>query len=181
MIHELSESILVEISAVLREIDSGATVRFIEALNRARRIFVLGSGRSALIGSAFAMRLMHLGIETHVIGEVTSPDPEEEDLLLVISGSGETETIYNLVSQAARKKMAIWCITTNPDSRIAAKSAEVIVVPAKSKYGAGDSVQPLGSTFEQAVLIFLDALIVFIMSELKKGKEELEKRHTKME
>ena len=38
------------------------------------RIFVYGAGRSGLVAKAFAIRLVHLGFQTFVIGEtITAP------------------------------------------------------------------------------------------------------------
>ncbi len=56
----------------------------------ARRIFVAGKGRSGLQMEAFAMRLMHLGLSTHVVGDVTTPGIAPDDVLVIGSGSGRT-------------------------------------------------------------------------------------------
>ena len=63
---------------------------FIEALLSAKRVFVIGAGRSGLVAKAFAMRLMHLGLDIHVVGETITPALREGDILVVVSGSGET-------------------------------------------------------------------------------------------
>src|ERR1700734_1021041 len=54
----------------------------------ANRLFVMGAGRTGLALKMAAMRLMHLGLEVHVAGEVTCPAIGRGDLLLVASGSG---------------------------------------------------------------------------------------------
>ncbi len=41
---------------------------FIKALLSAKRVFVVGAGRSGLVVKAFAMRLMHLNIDVYVVG-----------------------------------------------------------------------------------------------------------------
>ncbi|MGZ4892148.1 MAG: SIS domain-containing protein, partial [Halobacteriota archaeon] len=55
-----------------------------------KRLFVMGAGRSGLVVKGFAMRLMHLGFNVYVVGETVTPAVETDDLLIVISGSGET-------------------------------------------------------------------------------------------
>ncbi|NLW76696.1 MAG: SIS domain-containing protein, partial [Methanomicrobiales archaeon] len=41
---------------------------FISELMRAERIFVVGAGRSGFVAKSFAMRLMHLGFTSYVVG-----------------------------------------------------------------------------------------------------------------
>lgn len=65
----------------------------IEEIRNSDRIFVVGTGRSELVGKAFAMRLMHLGFNVHVVGEVTTPAIRDKDCLIAISGSGETKQL----------------------------------------------------------------------------------------
>jgi 6-phospho-3-hexuloisomerase len=47
--------------------------RLIEAILQAQGIFCTGQGRSGLMISAFGMRLVHLGLKAHVVGEMTTP------------------------------------------------------------------------------------------------------------
>lgn len=46
---------------------------FIDMILESNRVYVAGAGRSGLIAKAFAMRLMHLDIRVHVIGETITP------------------------------------------------------------------------------------------------------------
>ena len=46
---------------------------FINEILGADRIYVMGAGRSGLVAKAFAMRLMHLGLKSYVIGETITP------------------------------------------------------------------------------------------------------------
>ena len=62
-------------------------------LQNARRIFVVGAGRSGLALRMSAMRLMHLGFDVHVVGEVTAPAISKGDVLLAASGSGTRFTL----------------------------------------------------------------------------------------
>ena len=51
-----------------------------------RRIFFWARGRSFLILRGFAMRLMHMGYQIHIVGEVDCPSIEKDDVLVVASG-----------------------------------------------------------------------------------------------
>jgi len=57
---------------------------------KAKRIFVYGAGRSGLVSKAFAIRLVHLGFQTFVIGETIGAPIKKGDLVCIVSGSGET-------------------------------------------------------------------------------------------
>ena len=71
-----------------------------ETLHDARRIFTLGAGRSGIALNMTAMRLMHLGLTVHVVGEATAPAIETGDVLLVASGSGSTTGIVSAARTA---------------------------------------------------------------------------------
>ena len=62
-----------------------------EAICKAKKIYVAGAGRSLLTLRCLAMRLMHLGFESYVVGDTTTPAFEKEDLRIAGSGSGETK------------------------------------------------------------------------------------------
>ncbi len=47
-----------------------------------RKVLVVGAGRSGLVGRAFAMRLMHLGFRSYVLGETITPSVGEGDLVV---------------------------------------------------------------------------------------------------
>ena len=49
------------------------------------------------------MRLMHLGFNVYVVGETVTPAVETDDLLIVISGSGETKSINEMSALAKAK------------------------------------------------------------------------------
>ncbi len=56
----------------------------------ANHIFVYGAGRSGLVAKAFAIRLIHLGFQVFVIGETITKPVQKDDLVVIVSGSGET-------------------------------------------------------------------------------------------
>ena len=89
-----------EIRATLAETDEEQIRDLVQAILDANRIFVGGAGRSLLMIRTFAMRLMHLGLVSHVVGETITPSIEPGDLLIVASGSGQTRT--TLMVEAAR-------------------------------------------------------------------------------
>ena len=74
-----------------------------ENIIESKNVFVTGAGRSGLAAKAFAMRLMHLGVSAYVVGETISPAIREDDCIIAISGSGETNTIVSAATIAKKE------------------------------------------------------------------------------
>lgn len=143
---------------------------FAGRLLRANRVFVAGAGRSGLMGKAFAMRLMHLGIAAYVVGETITPGITESDSLVLGSGSGETASLAGMAEKAKRLGASVLLVTVNPDSTLARLADETAVLPAAAKEAAPGSettIQPMGSLFEQGLLVYYDAVVLKLM-ELKR-------------
>ena len=62
-----------KIRAIAYKISDEDVRGFITELLNAKRIYVMGAGRSGLVAKAFAMRLMHLGMHAYVVGETITP------------------------------------------------------------------------------------------------------------
>ncbi|WP_370446274.1 6-phospho-3-hexuloisomerase [Cryobacterium sp. Y57] len=165
-------------SASASSLDEAAT-----ALAAAPRIFVLGAGRSGLALKMTAMRLMHLGLDVHVVGEVTSPAIASGDLLLVASGSGTTGAIVRAAETAQSVGANILALTTAPESPLGRLAAVTVVIPAAAKQDhAGQvSAQYSGGLFEQAVLLVGDALFHTLWQASGATAEQLWPRHANLE
>jgi 6-phospho-3-hexuloisomerase len=165
-------------SASASSLDEAAT-----ALAAAPRIFVLGAGRSGLALKMTAMRLMHLGLDVHVVGEVTSPAIASGDLLLVASGSGTTGAIVRAAETAQSVGANILALTTAPESPLGRLAAVTVVIPAAAKQDhAGQvSAQYSGGLFEQALLLVGDALFHTLWQASGATAEELWPRHANLE
>lgn len=112
-------TILAEISQVLSHIPEDDLEITAKRLEQAPRIFVIGEGRSGLMARAFAMRLMHLGAVSYVIGETITPAIAEGDVLVAISGSGRT---HHVVWTAEKAKAQ--ASTYKPSPRIQTESSQ---------------------------------------------------------
>src|SRR5262245_55020453 len=62
-----------ELGRVAERLDPSQIAAFIEAVVRARRVFLIGAGREGLSTRAFAMRLTHLGLQAHWVWDDTTP------------------------------------------------------------------------------------------------------------
>jgi 6-phospho-3-hexuloisomerase len=176
--------ILTEMQRTLSQVSPDGLEQLAEAVLRADRVYVAGGGRSGLVGRAFAMRLMHLGRVTYVVGETTTPSIHPGDLLVSCSASGETQVTIT-VSQVAKKAGArVFAITATPGSPMAQLANETIVIPAPTKHtppGEGGSNQYGGSLFEQSLLVLLDATASEIGRRLGMPPQEIDARHANLE
>jgi len=163
--------------------DPMALANFADMISAAPRVFVHGAGRSGLALRMTAMRLMHLGLQVHVVGEVTSPAIRSGDVLLTASGSGTTSGILRAANTAVDSSAQVAVITANPASPLAKLASVRIIVPAAEKLDrSGDvSAQYAGSLFEQVLVVLGDALFHSLWQRSGRSADELWPRHANIE
>ncbi len=177
---DITEKINNEIETVLEDINEKKTKELVDKIIKAKRVFLAGSGRSKLVAEAFGMRLVQLGIESYVIGESITPSLKKNDLLIAISGSGETKFTKMIVNDAKKIKLKICAITSNDKSSIAKSSSLIVKLNAKTKSNKKQSLEPMGSLFEQSAFIYLDSIVLVLMKRLGKKEKYMKKRHSRI-
>jgi 6-phospho-3-hexuloisomerase len=191
-IKKTAENITKHALEVINRIDEEQVEDMIQAISKSKSVFIVGSGRSELIGMAFAMRLMHLGFVVYVIGDVTTPSINKDDCLVAISGSGETRTVTIAAETAAESGASVIGITTNTSSTLGKFLDVAVNIESKSKEpwkhytshvlkGNYDDLTPMGTLFEDSTHLFLDGLIAEFMARLGKKEIDLKKRHATIE
>jgi 6-phospho-3-hexuloisomerase len=177
--------VLKELDGTLKQVDPAAAANLIDLLMRSKRIFVAGAGRSGLMVKAFAMRLMHLGFAAYVVGETTTPAIAKGDVLLIGSGSGETGSLAGMAQKAKSLGVMVGFVGIFPESTIGKLSDAALQIPAPTPKAAVDngltSVQPMGSLFEQCLLLLLDSLVMGIMEKRHTDTGTMFKRHANLE
>jgi 6-phospho-3-hexuloisomerase len=96
--------VLNEITSVLDKVEDFEVEQMISEILNSNKIVVCGAGRVGMAIRGFGMRLGHLGFTAFTLGDSTVPSIAHSDLLIVASGSGETQTIFDLVSIAKKKQ-----------------------------------------------------------------------------
>lgn len=175
-----------ELSAVIHHLihdDPTALAQFADIIGESARVFILGAGRSGLALQMTAMRLMHLGLEVHIVGAVTTPAIGTNDLLFAASGSGTTSSIVRAATTAVAVGARVAVITTAAQSPLAASASAVIIVPAADKLdrSGAASGQYAGSLFEQSVVLIGDALFHALWQRSGRSADELWPRHSNIE
>ena len=145
------------------------------------RIFVYGAGRSGLVAKAFAIRLVHLGFQTFVIGETITAPVQRGDLVIIVSGSGETIPAV-MTAEIAHKIGAKVVSITGKKKSVIAKYADVtLFLSVACKDAERKRYAPLGTLFEASVWILLDGLVADLMGGKHETEETMRKRHATLE
>jgi len=185
MIHNQIKTVFLEIATVLERINPDEMEAICALITDARTVFVTGAGRSGYMMRAFAMRLMHLGIEAYYIGDTTTPSAKENDVLIIGSGSGETNSLKGYAVQARAIGLKIALITGSPSSALMELADASMKIPAptpKNRNGAEfDSAQPMANLFEQCLLITCDVLVLMLMEKKMTNASEMFLHHANLE
>ncbi|TPR20131.1 6-phospho-3-hexuloisomerase [Apilactobacillus timberlakei] len=174
------ENILAELSNSAKNIDNQ---NISNEIIKSNQIFTHGLGRSGLVLKMFAMRLAQLGHNSNVVGETTTKSIHKDDLLILASGSGNTAQV-KIVAQEAKKVGAnIILITSNDDSEIGKIADHVVNIHSKSKYDHNKSItiQPMGSLFEQTLMLYLDSMVLQLMNDENINESNMIKNHANLE
>ncbi len=154
-----------EIEDVLDKVKEEEMQDVMSRLDRSRRVFVAGEGRSGFSARGFAMRLMHLGYTVYFVGETITPAMEAGDVFIGVSGSGKSAGVVSDAVKAAGTGCTVIAVTSKPESPLAETAQSILVIPGTVKGDAGSSrgsVQLLSSLFDQCLHITLDALCLLI-------------------
>lgn len=177
--------IAAELARSTAAVDPESLIAAAGRLQAAPRIFVAGAGRSGLAMRAFAMRLMHLGLPVHVLGDMTTPGIAAGDLLVIGSGSGRTASLLAAAQKATSLGADLLLLTIDPGSPIGQLATQTIRLPAPSpKAAAGAalaSAQPMGALFEQTLWLVGDALVMLLMDRLGETSDSMFARHANLE
>jgi 6-phospho-3-hexuloisomerase len=172
--------IIEKISGILEATDNTYEVKLTSLLDSAKRIFIAGAGRSRLVGNFFAMRLVHGGYDVSVVGEIVTPSIKAGDLLIIISGSGETEQLIAFTKSAKKIGANIVLISAKGDSTIGDMADAVFQIGRSEQYGKVRGM-PMGTVFELSTLLFLEAIISHIIHEKGIPEEVMRQRHANLE
>jgi 6-phospho-3-hexuloisomerase len=165
-----------ELTDLLERVDPDQFAAFAHEAETAEcRWFFTGQGRSGLAAQMAAMRFMHLGRESHVLGEATAPSVRAADRLVVVSGSGTTPVCVAYASIAKAEGARVLLVTYSPDSPLGDIADRTLVAP------VGDSEQLMGNLFEQSALLLLDAVAMHVADVDPAARAGMADRHTNMQ
>jgi arabinose-5-phosphate isomerase len=142
------------------------------------KVIICGVGKSGIIASKISATLSSVGTPSFSIsasdcshgdlGRIT-----KQDILILISYSGNTDELKNIIKYAKYNKILLIGIVSNKDSNLY-KSANIkLLIPTVKESGYG--IVPTSSTTSQ--LSLGDALSIAIMKKKNFGKLDFKKFH----
>jgi len=167
--------------------------KLVEIYQRGAKVLVMGAGRSGLVGRAFAMRLMHMGFQSYVLGDTITPSISAGDVAVAISGSGRTELIVTAARVAKKVGAEVLAVTSYPDSPLGEIADIILRIPGRTKLaeekdyfarqilGEHEPLAPLGTLFEDTAMVVLDGIIGGLMYRLNKKESDLRIKHANIE
>ena len=158
-----AELVLGELDEALHLVAPDSVERLLEAVDAADQVFFVGVGRVMLALEAIAKRWAHLGVKTHLVGEITEPAITPNDLLIV----GK-----------------IVHIGSNPNSPLREISEFMVRIPVRTKAYLEDEIdsqQPMTSLFEQSLLLLGDISAKMMIERKQLDMKSLWQYHANLE
>lgn len=142
------------------------------------KVIVCGVGKSGIIASKISATLSSVGTPSFAIsasdcshgdlGKITN-----QDIVILISYSGNTEELKNIIKYVKLNKITLIGIVSNKNSTLYRFSNIKLLLPEVQESGYG--IVPTSSTTVQ--LSFGDALAIALMKKKKFGKLDFKKYH----
>ena len=178
---ELVAAVVEENRRVLTAVDEAEIDKLIGEIERARKIQLFALGRMQASLRGFAMRLKHMGFDTWVVFDTTTPAIGPGDLLIV--NCAVTLVDLNVIKLAKQAGARVAVLTAHPEFENARLADLVVTVPGQI-YGTGSevkSIQPMASLLEQALFLFEDIVVMLLIEKRRIGMKEMQERHTNLE
>src|SRR3712207_1866444 len=130
------------------------------------------------------MRLMHLGLDAHMVADMATPPVGPGDLFIASAGPGELAVASAFLGVAARAGARTLVVTAQPSGPTSRQADTIIHLPAQTMaddLGSGTSILPMGTAFEIAQLLFFDLVAILLRDKTGQTPEEMRARHTNLE
>lgn len=167
--------------ATTRQVAVDDLATLLDELEAARHVVIFGRGRSGHVARSFATRLAHLGFKAYFVGETSTPPVSDEDLVLLVSGSGQTFSVTLTARIAHDVEAQVISVTANPDSDLAEASDHVVELPVGDPTDRSRQLAPLGTRFELAAHTVFDGLVTELMARLDEDESSMQERHATLE
>ena len=141
------------------------------------KVILCGVGKSGLIANKIASTLSSVGTASFYLSASDSSHGDlgsisKKDILILISNSGETNELKNIIQYANRNKILLIGIVSKKDSVLYKSSDIKLLIPKVTEAG---SIVPTSSTTSQLALG--DALAIATMRQKKFNNKDFKKIH----
>src|ERR1700743_2139024 len=168
-----------DLEAVFSKFEPSQLEILSQELLAAKRIVCYGVGREGLMMAAIAMRLMHAGFQSYVVGEMVTPPVGAGDIFFTSAGPGHFPIIETLL-RVAREAGGRTVIVTAQPARASQMPVDVVIhLPAQTMVDvtAGWSILTMGTHYEAALLLLCDLLLLEMTGQ---QREDMYTRYTNM-
>ena len=174
---EAKNYLLDGVNAILKNYkDISKISETVQSILHSDQVFVYGSGRSGMVGKAFAMRLVQLGLKCYFIGESTTPIVTPRDLVIIISRTGETYSAIQTANIVRRLGTKLIVVTGKRGSKLTHAGNIVHYLEAESDEKKV-KLAPLGTVFELTSFLFFDCVVAELMNKMGESEESMKARH----
>ena len=165
----------------LQKLKKNINNSFVEAVIQIARcqskVILCGVGKSGLIASKIAATLASVGTPSFNLSASEASHGDlgmisKKDILILISNSGETSELKNIIQYAKRNKILLIGIVSKKESVLFKASDIKILIP---KVNEAEGIVPTSSTTAQLALG--DSLAIASMKYKKFGKMDFKKLH----
>jgi len=166
------------VSDLSHQLDSNFEKLCLSALESKGKLVIMGIGKSGHIGQKIAATLSSTGTKSVFIHPTEAAHGDmgligKEDIVILISNSGETDEIINIMPSIKRLSKLIVSISSNQMSTMAKSSDIPIVI--KSEEACPLDLAPTSST--TAALAFGDALAIALLEAKGFTKDDFASSH----
>ena len=151
----------------------------VEAISKCQsKVVLCGVGKSGLIASKISATLSSIGTPSFTISASDSSHGDlgsvsKKDILILISYSGNTEELKNIIQYANRNRIKLIGIMSKKNSILYKNSNIKLMIPEVKESGYG--IVPTSSTTSQ--LAMGDAIAISLMQQKKFGRLDFKKFH----
>ena len=166
------------VSDLSNQLDSNFEKLCLSALESKGKLVIMGIGKSGHIGQKIAATLSSTGTKSVFIHPTEAAHGDmgligKEDIVILISNSGETDEIINIMPSIKRLSKLIASVSSNQMSTMAKGSDLAIVI--KSEEACPLDLAPTSST--TAALAFGDALAIALLEAKGFTKDDFASSH----
>ena len=160
-----------------KKIDNSFNKAVVEIANCKSKVILCGVGKSGLIAAKISATLSSVGTPSFNLSASDSSHGDlgsisKKDILILISYSGKTNELRNIIQYANRNKITLIGIMSKKDSILYKASDIKLVIPEVKESGG---IVPTSSTTAQLALG--DALAISAMQYKKFGRLDFKKIH----
>ncbi len=178
---DLVHKVIQENLDTLLRVDQGQIEQLMDEICKAKKIQLYAMGRMQLSVRGFAMRLKHMGFDSYVVYDTTSPCIGPGDLL--IGHCAVTNVELNVIKLAKQAGARVALLTAHPEIEHG-KYADLCVYVPGQIFGTADevsSIQPMSTLLEQALFLFTDIVTMMLIDKCKVSLDDMKASHTNLE